>query len=319
MKLSILPILLCMISLNTVQAQTKSYKNEFGLRSDNDSYLAQGSDRYYTNGLFLSFRHALNQNKLNGSKIHKKILGFEIGQKMYNAQSGYLPDARYIDRPFTAYLYTEGSLNLLYTSESALKLSTQLGVVGPAALGEESQNIIHDTFAFYPLNGWQYQLKNEVSLNVAAEYSRLITRGKSIDLAANAYGHLGNAFTGAGVGLLLRAGNFNQFFQSASTESTINNGSATTETLHDYEFFFYARPIINYVGYDATIEGGLFRSDKGLFIFDQKKIVFSQQVGVTYAKNRWTIDLHAIFKTKEVVSPAKAHQWGSAGLQYRFN
>ncbi|MGV8878809.1 MAG: lipid A deacylase LpxR family protein [Sphingobacteriaceae bacterium] len=319
MKYRIIPIIICLFSLNTVQAQTKSYKNEFGLRSDNDSYLAQGSDRYYTNGLFLSFRHALDQNKLNGSKIHKKILGFEIGQRMYNAQSGYLPDSRYIDRPFTAYLFAESSLTLLYTSESTLKLNTQIGVIGPAALGQEAQNVIHDTFGFYTLNGWQYQLKNEVSLNLAAEYSHLITRGKSIDLAANAYGHLGNAFTGAGVGLLLRAGNFNQFFQSASTESIVNNRLETTRTLHDYEFFFYGRPIINYVGYDATIEGGLFRSDKGPFIFDQKKLVLSQQVGVTYAKNRWTIDANAIFKTKEVESQAKAHQWASVGLKYRFN
>lgn len=319
MKFSILPIFICMIILNAVQAQTNNYKNEFGLRSDNDSYLAQGSDRYYTNGLILSFRHALEQNEVHGSKIHKKIIGFEIGQKIFNAQSGYLPDTRYIDRPFTAYLFAEGSLNLLYASEGTLKLSTQIGVIGPAALGQEAQNIIHDTFGFYTLNGWQYQLKNEAILNLAAEYSRLIIRGKHIDLAANAYGHLGNAFTGAGAGVLLRAGNFNQFFQSASTESTINNGSETSKILHDHEFFFYARPIINYVGYDATIEGGLFRSDKGPFIFDQKKIVFSQQIGFTYAKNRWTFDLHAIFKTKEVVSTAKSHQWGSVGLQYRFN
>lgn len=319
MKPIILTFFFSLIGCFSLQAQTKTYKNEIGFQSDNDSYLAQGSDRYYTNGLLFFFNHALDQSKHHPSKIHKRILGFEIGQKMYNPQSGSIPDTRYIDRPFTGYLFATGSLSLLYTSESTLKLSAQLGTVGPHALGEEAQNLMHNIFGFYPLNGWQYQLKNEVSLNLSADYSRLLARRKNIDLSLNTYGHLGNAFSGAGAGLMLRAGNFNQFFQSSSSSSTISNGSGSISAFHDHEFFFYAKPVINYVAYDATIEGGLFRADKGPFVFEQKKLVFSQQIGVTYAKNRWTIDAHAIFKTKEIQHSARAHQWGSVNLRYRFN
>ncbi|RZK73710.1 MAG: lipid A deacylase LpxR family protein, partial [Pedobacter sp.] len=48
-------ILLLLFS-QTSDLLAQTYKNEFGFKSDNDSYLAQGSDRYYTNGLFINFR-----------------------------------------------------------------------------------------------------------------------------------------------------------------------------------------------------------------------------------------------------------------------
>jgi hypothetical protein len=54
-------------------AQESSYKSEFGFISENDSYLAQGQDRYYTNGLFLKFRTALDQSALKNQKLNKVI------------------------------------------------------------------------------------------------------------------------------------------------------------------------------------------------------------------------------------------------------
>jgi hypothetical protein len=73
------------------------------------------------------------------------------------------------------------------------------------------------------------------------------------------------------------------------------------------------------VAYDATVEGGLFREDKGPVTFDVKPLVFSQQIGGMYSKNRWTIDFSLVFKSTEIKSQAKAHQYGSAALYYRFN
>jgi len=71
-------LFLCSIS-SAGLAQT--YKNEFGFKSDNDSYLGQGSDRYYTNGLFINFRRALDQQKLKAG-LEKKTYEISAGQKM---------------------------------------------------------------------------------------------------------------------------------------------------------------------------------------------------------------------------------------------
>lgn len=302
-----------------VMAQSPSFKNEFGFRSDNDAYLAYGQDRYYTNGLFIYFRRATDQGKLN-AKLNKIIWEAEAGQKMYNAQSGSIPNINLIDRPFAGYLYAGGSVNFLFNSESSLKVSLQAGTIGPDAKGKEAQELLHSVVGFYEINGWEWQVNNEAALNSTINYKNLLFRNQAnkLDLSLESYLNIGNTYSGLGAGLMFRTGNLNQLFHSASTESVVSNNSKTRD-LTDREFFFYAKPILHYIAYDATIEGGLFSNDKGPVVFDVKPLVFSQQAGIIYSKKRWTADFSLIFKSREVKSFAKPHQYGSAALYYRFN
>jgi lipid A 3-O-deacylase len=143
--------LIYLLAVNSADAQT--FKNEFGFSSDNDSYLLQGSDKYYTNGLFINFRHALDQQKLR-EKLEKKTYEIAVGQKMYNPYSGSAPDPAKQDRPFAGYLYAEGAMNWFYKNESILKAGVQIGVTGPASLAEKGQELLHNTVGFYKLEGW---------------------------------------------------------------------------------------------------------------------------------------------------------------------
>ncbi|WP_295720879.1 lipid A deacylase LpxR family protein [Mucilaginibacter sp.] len=308
--------LVCLLGSIGVFAQTRGH--EFGIQSDNDSYLGQGSDRYYTNGIYFYYRQALKTG--DGSNLQNKVLGIELGQKMFNAQSGYVRDANDVDRPFAAYSYLGTTLNLLYKNESTLKLGAQLGLVGPAAGGEPVQKLIHNTFGFYTLNGWQYQIKNDVELNLSAEYNKLLARASWIDLSLASYANLGTGFTGAGAGPLIRLGNFNQLFNSVSTQSTV---SATEQTglLHKHEIFFYYKPQANAVVYDATIQGGLFsnnNSNSQEITKPKNSFVFSQQVGVAFSTSRFTFDVAAIFHTREVKTMHQSHQWAAVTGVYRF-
>lgn len=305
----------CLLTAGHLFAQ--SHANEIGIQSDNDSYLAQGSDKYYTNGIFLYFRHALKVKDQDTTKLKNKILGFEAGQKMYNPQGGNIPSPEYVDRPFAAYLYAGSTLNLLYSNESNLKLGAQIGIVGPGAKGKQAQEFIHRVFSFYPPTGWQYQVTDGAELNLSAEYNKLLTRAKSVDLSFNSYGNLGNGFSGAGAGLMLRAGNFNQLFNSVSTQSTASRLKATP--LHKHEFFAYYKPALNYVAYDATIQGSLFKQHTANEItLDREPVILSNQLGVAYTANHWVIDASATFHTKDVKEMFQAHQWASVTLLYRF-
>jgi len=298
-------------------AQESSYKSEFGFISDNDSYLAQGQDRYYTNGLFIKFRTALDQSALKNPKLNKVIWELEAGQKMYNPQTGSILDPGFIDRPFAAYLYGGGALNLLFNSESNLKLSIQLGTIGPSAKGKEAQELLHNTFGFYEINGWQWQVNNEFGINSTIEFNKLINRLRSgkTDFSLNSYLNAGNTFAGIGAGILFRTGAINPLHSSASTQSTISNNSRSK---FEREFFFYAKPMIHYIAYDATIQGGMFINDKGPAVFDVKPMVFSQQAGAVFSINRWTADFSVLFKSREIKSNAKPHQYGSFALLYRL-
>ncbi len=311
--------LILLLSVFFVQAQQKTYQNEIGFQTDNDAYLAQGSDRYYTNGLFLYFRHAL-QTDTTKANLFGKVLGFEAGQKMFNPQSAFIPAARYVDRPFAGYLYVGSTLQYLYKNESALKLGLQIGVTGPAALGRQAQELVHRLFGFYKPQGWQYQIKNNLGVNLTAGYDKLFFRKDWFDVIGNAYGNLGTTFTGTGLGLTLRFGEFNPLYHSVSTSGLVAKNRSVKEA-HRKEFFFYLKPTLNYNAYDATVQGGLFEKDPtppeitGAI----KPLVFSQELGGNLTAGRWAFNLAAIFRTREVKTMVKTHQWGTATFLYRFN
>ncbi|WP_129714465.1 lipid A deacylase LpxR family protein [Pedobacter sp. SYP-B3415] len=310
--------LVLVISHLKAQTPAGSFKNEFGFRSDNDAYLFYGQDRYYTNGLYIHFRHASDQEKA-GQKTEKRIWEFSAGQGMYNPVSGYSPLAERQDRPFAGYLYAGAALSQLYKNESALKLGLQAGVIGPSALGRQAQELLHKIVGFYEIRGWEYQIRDEATLNLSANYTRLLYRPEDadFDISAEGYANLGNVFSGAGVSAVFRAGRINQLFNSAYLQATISN-HAQQKPLHQTEFYLYIKPQLNFVAYDATIQGGLF-SDNNPVIFGAKPLVFAQQLGVNYSSRRFTAEFGLTFKSREVKSPARPHQYGSISLYYRFN
>ena len=299
-------------------AMAQTYKNEFGFKSDNDSYLAQGSDRYYTNGLFINFRHATDQKKLKKG-LEKKTYEISAGQKMYNPISGYAPDPDKQDRPFAGYLYAGAAMSWFRSNESVIKTSVEIGTTGPNSLAEDGQELLHNTVGFYELAGWEYQIKGELSVNLSAQYTRLLHRSDDsmIDISFEGYANAGTTFSGAGTGILFRAGNINQLFNSAYTSATIGN-NAKTKSLFRTEVFFYVKPQLNFIAYDATVQGSMFR-DNSPVTFDVKPLVFAQQIGFDYSSQRFTFDFGVMLKTKEIKSSARAHQWGSVSMFYRFN
>jgi lipid A 3-O-deacylase len=313
---TLLIVIFLTINFTTLHAQI--YKSEFGFKSDNDSYLAQGSDRYYTNGLFLNFRSAFNQEQLKEG-LEKKIFEISAGQKMFNPYSGYAPDPTKQDRPFAGYLYLGGALSWYTAKESVLKTSVEIGTTGPNSLAENAQELLHKTVGFYTLDGWQYQIKNELTFNLSAQYTDLIYRSQNqaTEFSFEGYANAGTTFNGAGAGLLFRAGGLNQLFNSAYTNAVIGNHSKT-KALVKREVFFYAKPQLNVVIYDATVRGSLFNNNSPV-TFGTKPIVFAQQLGFNYSSQRFTFDFGMIFKTKEIKSAAKAHQYGSITMYYRFN
>ncbi len=311
-------LVICLVAAAvTTNAQTHS--SEIGLQTDNDSYLFQGSDRYYTDGIFLFYRHALKIG--NKADLQNKVLGFELGQKIYNPQTGNISSAATVDRPFAGYLYAGASLNLLYKNESNLKLGAQIGMIGPAAGGEGTQKFIHDTFGFYPINGWKYQIQNAFQVNLSAEYNRLLTRNDGFDVSVSAYGNLGTGFTGAGAGPLFRLGKLGQLFNSISTQSTAI-AKENAPQVSNGELFLHYKPQVSYIAYDATIEGGLFNKQQAGSLEVTRvpnRTIFSNQVGVSFVSKRWVIDYTATFPTSAVKPQHYSQQWASITLQYRFN
>jgi lipid A 3-O-deacylase len=310
---------------NLVYAQ--NYKNQFTLITDNDMYINPNHDRYYSDGTYFNFTHAINRSNKDSSNLIKKTIEFEFGQKIYTGLSGHIYSPYRIDRPFTGYLFANSSLNWLYKDEDALKFTAEIGTIGPAALGEEVQSGFHQLFGLYKvvvanseyhkIGGWSHQLNTEPGLNLRLDYKHLLYRndGSWFDVAVNPDAWLGSTFTGASAGVQLRVGELNKFYQSVITNTRVSSNS--NEQMK-HEFYFFTLPQINYVVYDATIEGGLFRNDKGPVTFGIYHFVYQQQFGLQFASARWSASTIAFIKSREVKSTALGDQWGSINIAYRF-
>ena len=306
----------------TVFAQAA--KTEIGIETDNDAYLAKSSDKYYTDGLFLFYRHALKVNSYG--ILQNKVLGFELGQKIFTPHTANIADyegierVSEIDRPFAAYLYLGATLNLLYKNENSLKLNVQAGTVGPNAFGKQMQSFVHKALGFYHPRGWLYQVDNDFEINLSAQYNRLLARYSRIEFSLTGTANLGNGFTGAGLGTMVRIGSFNKLYNSISTNSTVIN-RIDAQNHQRMELFFYYKPHLNFIAYDATVQGSLFGSKKDNsleVILKPNQFVLVNQLGLAYSGERFGIIAEAIFNTREVKTMHKAHQWGAVSFLWHI-
>lgn len=293
-----------------------THRYEVGFQNDNDAYLFFGQDRYYTNGIDLYFNKGMDFYS-RSERLQNKTWTLHIGQKIYNAHSGSISTMMQVDRPITGYLYAGGKITWFFRNESVLSLGGEVAAIGPQALGEEVQEGYHKLFGFYEVEGWQYQLNNAIGIDIRSSYSHFLFRSSSEkwDGFLNANLSLGSNNTRVAIGPLLRYGKFNRMFESAEM------GARVSSKRHrpNKEAYFFYRPQLQWVGYNSTIQGGMWIDDKGPVTYAVKPFVLSQELGSQWSWDRISINLTYTFNTKEVKSDAVPHQYGSLRLAYFFS
>lgn len=199
-----------------VHAQPDNHRY-LSVTTENDIYAPRGQDRHYTNGLRIAFGPRGNDGwydrlgrfvfaGLPAEALHYE---FAFGQNIYTPE--YYLASRPIpqDRPYAGWLYTELLLNAQHPASTDL-FAVNLGIIGPAALAEQGQKLIHNLIGDPEPAGWDNQLRNEPALLLRYQRSWFINfddTGKiQADLVPATGFSLGNVFTDAGAGLTLRLG-----------------------------------------------------------------------------------------------------------------
>lgn len=175
-----------------------------------------GYDRHYTNGIQAAF--LVDKAELPAalralpplSRSAERDVVLAIGQRIYTPTdtSAETPDPA--DRPFAGWLYVMADVKA--TSGSTVDhFTASLGVVGPASLGRYTHKAAHELFDAKPPNGWSHQLRNELTVLLGYERAwRDVAggelAGRRFDLSVRAGGALGNAYTYASAGAVLRYG-----------------------------------------------------------------------------------------------------------------
>ena len=307
----------CMtIALLACNGQTLGQQHvEFNFQNDNDLYLFNRQDQYYTNGIFFNLRRTADSTSLAPREVNR-LWRITVGQKLYNAYTAQIYYIEEVDRPITAYLFLSGAVDRYFSDESFMSFSAEVGTIGRRALGRQLQESVHRVLSLYEIAGWEYQLNNAFGIDASARYGRLLYRipARWLDLSAQGEARLGLNHTGASVSAALRLGRINPLHRSAFTSSRLQaTGDAPSK-----EFFFYYAPQLKVVGYDATLQGGMFLRNKGPVTHTPARWVWYHQFGVMHAKNALTVRMQYTFYSKEVPGMFFRHRYGSIGASYRF-
>ena len=140
----------------------EKFSKEISFITDNDLYVSKTKDRYYTSGIFLSYKYL---SKIKEENQEKRIFEWQIGHEMFTPYRAIVLSINEHDRPFASYLYGSFGINRIYKNNRSLKTTLQIGVIGPSAYGKELQDFIHDIYGFRKAVGWKHQIKDAFGFN----------------------------------------------------------------------------------------------------------------------------------------------------------
>ncbi len=275
----------CLLFITFTLFSQKKYAKEISFISDNDLYFSSVNDRYYTNGMFLSYKYISRTKKENQIK---RILEWQIGHEMFTPFKSIVESVNLHDRPFASYLFTSFGINRIYKNERTLNTTIQIGVIGPNAFGKELQDFIHDIYGFKKATGWKHQIKNAFGLNFNANYNQFLIKDISnhYDLSWINSAKIGTVYTNISSGFYARIGfkPLAKIINSIAFKTNLNNEN--TSFKREIESFLYIKPLIRYVLYDATLQGSFLNTTSEV-TKELVPFVFHLELGLKFTAHRF--------------------------------
>lgn len=326
-------VLLLLASLTPGAAQTGGARKadpagSFSLSYDND--LFAGTDRYYTSGIQLDWRSPsenppawlawlTNRPGLLFPEGGAPRWGLSAGQNIFTPSDTQRRNPDPLDRPYAGWLF--GSVSLVSSTATAFGgLELQVGVVGPSALGRQAQNGVHHLRNLDRANGWSYQLKDEVGVNLILSRQwrfnqELGFADLSVGLVPSVTASLGNVLTYASAGLVLRFGNnLTADFGPPRNRPAIS-GSAFFEPGEGFSWYVFAGIEGRAVARNIFLDGNSWQDSR-----DVERIpgVADASVGAVLMLGRARLTASYTFRSREFVAQPQAAQYGSLSLSVRF-
>lgn len=182
--------------------------------------LFANTDRHYTNGVHVSWLADPGAEPRWATDAARRLPVFAdaedlrvelaLGQNMYTPRDIRRKDVPPGDRPYAGWLYATVGI-IAETASHLDQLQVGFGIVGPASLAEPTQKFVHEQIGSPEPQGWDSQLRTEPTLQATYQRSWRYRTGTGIpDVDFDAIPHvgaaLGNAYTYANTGLMLRLG-----------------------------------------------------------------------------------------------------------------
>jgi lipid A 3-O-deacylase len=316
MKKSIFIVFL-ILSFNTLSQ--KKFSKELSVTSDNDLYVSFKRDRYYTNGVFLNYSYL---SKVKDVKIDKKIIEWQLSHEMFSPYKPIAPLKKEHDRPFAGHLFGGFSVKNVFKDHKIIKFSIEIGVIGPAAYGQEIQDFIHTTFNFKQAEGWEYQIQNALSLSLNASFIKQLFMNEAnfFDLNWENHVQLGTTYTAVNTGINVRLGLLPlQKIMNSIAYKTQLNGSHTNY-YNEPESFIYIKPLLSYALYNATIQGS-FLNNTSEITREIIPLIYNLELGIKFTLKKFNFGYSFNYNTSKSkgLRYINGNKFGKITLNYSWN
>jgi hypothetical protein len=276
----------------------------FRINYDNDFF--SGTDEYYTQG----FSFELVAPWVKKFPLSSLLIQPRSGYKRYGIafeHNGYTPSnisTPWIlrgDRPFAAcWMFKTFIIATDTVHRQRYSTSFSAGAIGWTALGAEMQTAIHSAFNNITPYGWPNQIQNDVVLNYQVDYERqLISYKQLFSLSTDISGRIGTLSDKAGAGLTIMAGHFDSPFMN------------TLATKKNFRIYVYEHARVNIIGYDATLQGGMFNKSSPYTVPDSdiSRLTYENRFGLVIIYHRLYLEYFQSLLSKEF-STGNYHVWG---------
>jgi len=353
MKAIYLPLLLLFCVLGSTPAHSadgsfntpeKRAVGAVSIYFENDIFY--NTDEYYTNAVKLRFISpslaSLAENgispdffdglmdavqRLRQSDAMQYNVSAGVGQSLYTPRDTQAEGLQVDDRPYAAHLYAFFGLHV---KEPRLMdtYELSLGVVGPGALGRQTQNTVHKLKKVDTAKGWKNQLHNEPALTLSwTRNYRFTPDGDSLGWNWNILPYhsltIGNVLTQAAVGTEMRFGyNLPRNFGTSQIKpgSSVNAPSDSTwEAAHDPEWgwYFFVGAEGRAVARNIFLDGNTWRSSHSV---KKEPLVGEINAGLALIIRGVTVSYNHVYLTKEFKKqPSKKQEYGSITLTIPFD
>ena len=307
----------------------------FSIQFEND-FFGGGTDKHFTHGTRIEYITRPikwitdGANKLPWFSSERKIndhknalkgrASLSIGQNIYTPEDTFTSQLVRDERPYAGWLYLGFGLMANQGTKRYDKVQLEVGVVGSGSLAEDVQTFWHSMFGLHVPEGWDNQLENEPGIVLYYEQARRFEKRDvacdlEFDLIPHFGGTLGNVFTYATAGFIIRLGpDLKEDFGPPRIRPSLpGTGYFRQKKGLNYYFFMgmEGRAIIRNIFLDGNTFSDSHSVDKNPFVGDL-------QAGLAIQLDRFQLSYTQIFRTKEFKGQDSSDIFGSLNISCQF-
>ncbi|SFG55124.1 lipid A deacylase LpxR family protein [Neptunomonas qingdaonensis] len=250
-------------------------------------------------------------------------LVFTIGQQMYTPEDRERTTLDPSDRPYAGWLYAGFGYHAK-TKNRLNSVEVNLGVVGPAALGQEAQDMVHRARDIALFQGWDNQLQNEPGIQLVWENKRRLAKkpifGRfGYDIITHYGASLGNVATYANTGAEIRFGvRLPDDFGTSSLRPGGDNsapGNQDPRLRQGWGVHTFISIDSRLVAHNIFLDGNSVRDSHSV---DKKYLVADAAFGIAGVYNKWKVSYAQVYRTKEFKGQEDAQSYGSFSVAYSY-